>query len=1127
MRIINTLISILLLFAFSCNLHAQGWTLGDTNITEIRAGQSHYYALRRGFTSKTIIDGFLNSGTNKINAEFNKTCIYQFIEVGEKQSHEEVFKTYVLWNVDKKQYVCTSGSKYTASIAEAFKFTARKAKEWKPGQNYKSDWYIYSQTVVRCDGAEAAGTWVLCNPDRFQFLSFEQNHNPGFNTGYIECTNWFIYEVTPKTLTPFEKFCALYDEHIAKNPLSVENYPVGTNPGCISQELYNKMETVYKEVELATGHPEMSEEECNRYGQMILDLVDEYHKGIIPVEVGQTYIINNVTMGFAEDKGKPHCDGHKEIPEHWNVDNAKYLWLADSCDVNGNIFFQNWSTGHYLGQKNMSGKPSAAYKMTARHAARFALHDGAGYVGSSKKNDANKGLFIAGNPDYEDSQWKFYTVESTVLDTLKDKIIQNQKNNRLASLIKQANNNIEGLQYENGITYDGRYIPAGKGLVTKFAKCNATETREGSKEENAFDSNVNTFYHTHWSNKAPKDDWAWVQMNLGKELQEIVVKITKREPKAVANPTRILFLASEGDDLEAAKWTEEIGGDTIIYTYETTYADTIADSCTYIGKIKFSRPVQHIRMTCNYTEGMRMWGYGPAWAVGEMRIYDAAGCVHNKKFDLIPAEVMDALKASIAKAEKEVENGKATDETYEELNEALGAMWDMYPNPSNLIANVNDAQTRINHADESSEEYGYFRAGAKDALQKVVDKINNEIETKVLTLEDIDRLTAELNDGIKAFNNMLIKPVPGIYRIKSTAVKPDGSPDTQFGSFLSALHADKAGDANWRYGNDDAPETRWNTLWEVKQNEEGMYSFRNLVSGLYLHNPFYAQPEEVKSKIGVTAHVHWADTVTYFNLEEGILPGNLMISLDKSRFINAAINGHLAIWNNRGEKRSYYTFETPDVSGFENTVFSVDCQENAIQIKALPITINYAYTLNNDAYKVIGIKDNAIQLKAYGENESIPAGTPFIIVTEKDEVKFETEPAANSLEALIAADHVRTPVALNGLVSSPCAFNIEAGYGLIFQDKIITSVGGERIPAGTGFFNATMPTTTEDGDIALPIDGIINGEGTAVDNIIVNREAKDVYTISGIKVRQNVKGNATNGLPKGIYIVGGKKVIVK
>ena len=341
----------LLIFAFS-NAHAQkGWVLQSTNATEIVGDDAHYYALQRGFTSKKVENGFLNSGTTKIVPQFDNSCVFRFVPVGEKDTGEEVLKIYVLQNILNNQYICTTSTKYTSAISEAFRFTARKAVEITPTN--KQDWNVYSHSVLSpdCAGAEEAGTWVFCNPDKFQFLSFEQNHNPGFNVGYIVCTNWFVFEVKPKELTPLEKYEAVYDEHIAKHPLTAELYPIGTDPGCISQAMYDKMAAVYAETGEATAHSDMSKEDCEKYINMILTMVEEYNKSIVQVKEGKYYIIQNAEMGFAKDNGRPYCDGVSTYPTEWNVENANYIWLADSTSAEGGIFYQNVSTGRYLGKR--------------------------------------------------------------------------------------------------------------------------------------------------------------------------------------------------------------------------------------------------------------------------------------------------------------------------------------------------------------------------------------------------------------------------------------------------------------------------------------------------------------------------------------------------------------------------------------------------------------------------------------------------------------------------------------------------------------------------------------------------------------------------------------------------------
>ena len=57
---------------------------------------------------------------------------------------------------------------------------------------------------------------------------------------------------------------------------------------------------------------------------------------------------------------------------------------------------------------------------------------------------------------------------------------------------------------------------------------------------------------------------------------------------------------------------------------------------------------------------------------------------------------------------------------------------------------------------------------------------------------------------------------------------------------------------------------------------------------------------------------------------------------------------------------------------------------------------------------------------------------------------------------------------------------------------------------------------------------LIEGTTTGIINNIYNKtENVDVYTIDGIKRLSKASANEINALPKGIYIINGKKIIIK
>ncbi len=54
------------------------------------------------------------------------------------------------------------------------------------------------------------------------------------------------------------------------------------------------------------------------------------------------------------------------------------------------------------------------------------------------------------------------------------------------------------------------------------------------------------------------------------------------------------------------------------------------------------------------------------------------------------------------------------------------------------------------------------------------------------------------------------------------------------------------------------------------------------------------------------------------------------------------------------------------------------------------------------------------------------------------------------------------------------------------------------------------------------------GSTTGIINNIYNKiENVDVYTIDGVKCLSKANVNEINALPKGVYIVNGKKIIIK
>ena len=107
---------------------------------------------------------------------------------------------------------------------------------------------------------------------------------------------------------------------------------------------------------------------------------------------------------------------------------------------------------------------------------------------------------------------------------------------------------------------------------------------------------------------------------------------------------------------------------------------------------------------------------------------------------------------------------------------------------------------------------------------------------------------------------------------------------------------------------------------------------------------------------------------------------------------------------------------------------------------------------------------------------------------------------------------------------------IKGQASLYFENSIlnVATDAGYTIPGRSGYIDVTKVKDLGGSiDKTITINGVIN-DIQNVEIVEENSEFVDVYTIDGVLVKRNVlRSAATEGLTKGIYIVGKDKVLVK
>ena len=205
------------------------------------------------------------------------------------------------------------------------------------------------------------------------------------------------------------------------------------------------------------------------------------------------------------------------------------------------------------------------------------------------------------------------------------------------------------------------------------------------------------------------------------------------------------------------------------------------------------------------------------------------------------------------------------------------------------------------------------------------------------------------------------------------------------------------------------------------------------------------------------------------------------------------------------------------------------------ELQGLPVT-DYGVL---QGYKVVGklTADNsadsivtAYKLQALGEDEIIPAGYPVVYVAEGDKYDENVTYTA-TFNGIVNSEVTNLPDTVNGLAGTlDQMLTPVEHYGYFLEDSVVdepanTTIGYQRavlIP----WLVEQVPDAQVDKIVYVKGNGMLNG----INEVIVEDQAEkvDVYSIDGVLIRRNVaRGSATDGLAKGIYIVGKEKVLVK
>lgn len=201
-----------------------------------------------------------------------------------------------------------------------------------------------------------------------------------------------------------------------------------------------------------------------------------------------------------------------------------------------------------------------------------------------------------------------------------------------------------------------------------------------------------------------------------------------------------------------------------------------------------------------------------------------------------------------------------------------------------------------------------------------------------------------------------------------------------------------------------------------------------------------------------------------------------------------------------------------------NRVIAPSTDKDEVYTFVLPFALT-ADQVNGTVYDLTDVKDGVLDFKSVANLE---ANHPYLVVSNGTELLNNEN---GELSGKISATNDLTHEITGKGVAMVGAYEATRVTSDGSKNWYGYNVKGEFVKATTGTINpfrAAIKSTGSQSSFALKLDGTVTG--------IVNLEnpnAKvDVYTISGVCVRKNVPAaSALNGLSRGVYIVGGQKVV--
>ena len=669
---------------------------------------------------------------------------------------------------------------------------------------------------------------------------------------------------------------------------------------------------------------------------------------------------------------------------------------------------------------------------------------------------------------------------------------------------------------------------------------------EGAHIENIIDGDKNTYWNSTWEAGGEQDPGNPHYLRVYDEAgfpDTVQVEYVMRQNASWHRvPAKMRIQVSNDSEnwqtLPNDMHLADFGGHEVL---DKLHTDSLHYIVSGIGGYKYVRFITMVSI--NNGGGVYFANNHAVFGYAEYNLYPVTG-VDENSFIQMPThkDVAYDLFNAIQAAKAENENGNASQATIDRLTAAIEAFKNLDINDSTVAMarfNVNNltAGTAVGEFPDAALETYVNKA---ESLLKTIDDAGDNVPSAT-----INAAVAELKDAYAELYKTMVRPEQNKWYIVKAA-DPEKQ-DMTFSAGGPYSHVYNSGYSYvLEYESDNLGSIKPGMSWTINEDSTGRYVLQNARTGGYFgpytnsgnskydyHPIMWYQPKSFtivplgEGQIGfVTAEGYYIKGST----------GDIVMNYQKAPADYNMKNTGYA-WTIEPTEEQH-----ADLAEKESRQYAagrVIAFTKAYSIEGLPMASNSDAGVEEiPGYEIMGKEVSgedtnmvtAYKLRALENDGIIPAGKPVIYILPGEfgsDVLYDVTFTPSMNTALkLERDTV------NGLVSvaSDDWSTSEAHMGYFLGDSVVD----EPINLTIGYQRAVIvprfvqELSDEEPDAIVYVKGAGMLNGIKKTEIVAVKKFVNVYTVDGVPVRKHVDAaTATEGLKKGIYVVGNRKVLVR